>query len=321
MLRRAALVAGLVGLALPVRAEGPKVVVVKSAPLGPYAQLVAGFSATARASVEEVALGDGQAAAEKVLRDVARGKPALVLAIGPAAAVAARHQFSDVPIIFTMVPYFQKYELDGPNVTGIALTSDLSLELAALKASWPRATRVGVLADLRFSKKYLDDAAAGAKAAGLTLVPLDVDAPSKVDKALAQARGQLDALVLISDKTVGNAAVVERLLAFAEAEKLPAVGMTPSLVGRGALLALTPAPLAIGQQAGRLANRILVEKVDPGALAVAGPEGVEVHVDLSRAAALGAGERFAADLLDFAARRELPVRAIAPSLAPGRSLP
>lgn len=314
MLRRSALIAALLVpplLAAPVSAaDRPRVAVVKSAALGPYAQVVAGFSAEARASVDEVTLGEGAAAVEKAFKQLKDAKPALVLAIGPAAAVGARRTFSDVPIVFVMVPYFQKYELDGQNVTGIALTSDLSLELSALKATWPQVKRVGVLADLRFSKKYLDDAASAAQGQGLALVPIDVDSPQKVDRALAGAKGKVDALVVISDKTVGNAAVVERLLAFAQDEKLPAVGMVPSLVGRGAVLALSPAPLAIGQQAGRLANRILVEKVDPGALAVASPEGVELHVDLAEAAKLGAKERFAADLLDFAAKRGLPVKAV-----------
>lgn len=314
MLRRSALIAALLVpslLAAPVSAaDRPRVVVVKSAALGPYAQVVAGFSAEARASVDEVTLGEGAAAVEKAFKQLKESKPALVLAIGPAAAVGARRQFSDVPIVFVMVPYFQKYELDGQNVTGIALTSDLSLELSALKATWPQVKRVGVLADLRFSKKYLEDAATAAQGQGLALVPIDLDSPQKVDRALAGAKGKVDALVVISDKTVGNAAVVERLLAFAQDEKLPAVGMVPSLVGRGAVLALSPAPLAIGQQAGRLANRILVEKVDPGALAVASPEGVELHVDLAQAAKLGAKERFAADLLDFAAKRGLPVKAV-----------
>lgn len=315
MLRRSALTAALLApllfSAVPVAAaDRPRVAVVKSAALGPYAQVVAGFRAEVRADVEEVTLGEGADAVEKAFKQLAVSKPSLVLAIGPAAAVGARRQFSDVPVVFVMVPYFQKYELDGPNVTGIALTSDLSLELSALKATWPQVKRVGVLADLRFSKKYLEDAAAVAQGQGLSLVPIDLDSPQKVDRVLSGAKGKMDALVVISDKTVGNALVVERLLAFAQDEKLPAVGLVPSLVGRGAVLALCPAPLAIGQQAGRLANRILLEKVDPGALAVANPEGVELHVDLTQAAKLGAKERFAADLLEFAAKRGLPVRAV-----------
>jgi putative ABC transport system substrate-binding protein len=81
-------------------------------------------------------------------------------------------------------------------------------------------------------------------------------------------------------------------------------------VKQGALFALAPAPLSIGLQAGRVANRILVEKVDPGALAVATPEGVELHVNLAAARRLGLAETFAADALVFAARQGLSIKAI-----------
>jgi putative ABC transport system substrate-binding protein len=104
--------------------------------------------------------------------------------------------------------------------------------------------------------------------------------------------------------------VVEQLLAFGKAEKLPVVGFGAAQVKQGALLSLTPAPLGIGQQAGRLANRVLVEKVDPGALAVANPEGLELHVNLATARRLGSPESFALEAVTFAARQGLPLRVV-----------
>lgn len=213
-----------------------------------------------------------------------------------------------MPVLFSMVPYYEKYELEGQNTTGIALTSDLSLELTALKAVQPKVKRVGVLQDPRYSKALLEGAAQAAQSRGLVLVPIDVDSSSKVDKALAGVKGKIDALVIISDKTVGNAAVVERLLTWSLDEKVPAVGLASAQVKQGALFALAPAPLAIGQQAGRIANRILVEKVDPGAMAVANPEGLELHVNLTTARRLGGPETFTLDVVTFAARQSLTVK-------------
>lgn len=308
MLRRLALT---LTLALPAFAgERPRVVVVKSSPLSAYAQVVAGFSAEVKAHVDEVTLESGSDAASDALKTVAQSKPALVLAIGPAAAVAARRELTDVPVLFTMVPYFEKYEIEGQNTTGIALTSDLSMELSALRAVQPKAKRVGVVNDPRFSKAMLENAASAASARGLKLVPLDLDSPTKLEKVLSGARGQVDALLIISDKTVGNAAVVERLIAWSLEEKVPAVGLAPAQVKQGALFALAPAPLAIGQQAGRLANRVLVEKVDPGALAVANPEGLELNLNLTTAKKLGAAEAIALDAMTFAARQNLAVKVV-----------
>jgi putative ABC transport system substrate-binding protein len=222
--------------------------------------------------------------------------------------VGARRQFADVPIVFAMVPYHQRYELDGANVTGIALTSDLSPELSALAGLLPNVRRVGVVADLRFSQKLVEDATGLASARGLTLVPLDADSQPKVEKVLKAARGRVDALVLISDRTVGNAAVVQRLIAWGLEEKVPVVGLAAAQVKEGALFALAPAPLAIGQQAGRLANRLLVEKVDPGALVVAQPDGLELQLNLGTVKKLaGAGPQLS-DVLGYAARKGLAVK-------------
>lgn len=289
-------------------ADRPRVVVVKSAQLNAYAQVVAGFAAEVKGQVEEVTLDEGPDAAAAAFKKMSSNKPALVLAIGPAAAVGARREFSDVPVLFSMVPYYEKYELEGQNTTGIALTSDLSLELTALKAVQPKVKRVGVLQDPRYSKALIDGATSAASSRGLTLVPLDVDSPQKVAKTLSGAKGKVDALVIISDKTVGNAAVVERLLQWSLDEKVPAVGLASAQVKQGALFALAPAPLAIGQQAGRIANRIVVEKVDPGAMAVANPEGLELHVNLTTAKKLGSPETFALDVVTFAARQSLTVK-------------
>jgi putative ABC transport system substrate-binding protein len=167
---------------------------------------------------------------------------------------------------------------------------------------------VGVLEDPRYSKAFVDGAQQAAQSRGLTLVPLEVDSPAKVDKVLSSARGKVDAVVIISDKTVGNAAVVEKLLTWSQDEKVPAVGLASAQVKQGALFALAPAPLSIGQQAGRLANRVLVEKVDPGAMAVANPEGLELNVNLSTAKRLGSAETFALDVVTFAARQSLTVK-------------
>ncbi len=181
MLLRSTLTCVLV-LATTALGDRPRVVVVKSSALGPYAQVVAGFSAEAKASVEELTLEEADSA--PTFRKLAETRPALVLAIGPAAAVGARRQFQDVPVLFVMVPSFEKYELEGQNTTGIALTSDLSLELTTLRAVLPSVKRVGVVEDPRYSKKLVDEATTLAAARGLTVVPLELDSPTRLDKLL-----------------------------------------------------------------------------------------------------------------------------------------
>lgn len=288
-------------------AERPRVLVVKSSGLSAYTQVVAGFGAELMGRIEELTLPEGPEGAA-LLRKTASNKPALVLAIGPLAAVTARRELSEVPVLFCMVPYYERYELDGQNVTGIALTIDLSLELAALKAIAPKVKRVGVLQDPRHSKELVEDAEKAAQSQGLTLIPINLENASRIEPVLAAAKGKIDALLMVGDKTVANAAVVERLLNWSQEEKRPAIGFAAAQVRQGALFALAAAPLATGQQAGRLANRILMEKVNPGAMAVASPDGLELHLNLTTAKRLGALENFARDALSFAGQQELTVK-------------
>ncbi|QRO00009.1 ABC transporter substrate-binding protein [Archangium violaceum] len=287
----------------------PRVVAVKSAALAPYAAVVAGFGAEVHAEVVEVTLEESKQAAERAFQRIAAQKPALVLALGPLAANTARRALGpDVPVLFAMVPYYEKYGLEGPNITGIALTSDFRPELAALKSLSPSVKRVGILHDPRFSAGLVEAAQSAAGTLGLSIVPLEADGQAKAEKVLAGSKDKVDALLMVADKTVGNAAVVQQLIAFASAQRLPLVGLTPSQVREGATLALAPSPTAIGQQAGRLANRIIHEKVDPGALAVSQPEGLDLAVNLSAAGKLGGSKDVVLELLRFAARRDFPVR-------------
>ncbi len=122
------------------------------------------------------------------------------------------------------------------------------------------------------------------------------------------AAGKVDALLMVVDKTVGNTSVVQALIAFAQAQKLPLLGLTSSQVKEGATVAVSPSPTAIGQQAGRLANRIIHEKVDPGALAVAQPEGMDIAINLTSARKLGPSCDAAMELLRYAAKRDFPVK-------------
>ncbi|WP_244224804.1 hypothetical protein [Corallococcus sicarius] len=118
--------------------------------------------------------------------------------------------------------------------------------------------------------------------------------PGTLALLLEGAAGKVDGLLMVADKTVGNASVVQAL--------------TASQVKEGAALALSPAPLALGQQAGRLAPRPIHEKVAPGALAVARPEGMDLSFNPTAAKKSGPSCDVALEVLRFAARRDFAVK-------------
>jgi putative ABC transport system substrate-binding protein len=225
-------------------------------------------------------LPEGAEAAGKAVKQWAASAPALVLAVGPSAANAAKAGFGETPVLFCMVPYFEKYGLEGPHLTGISLTNDVGTELSLLSAVAPGVARVGVVHDPRYSARVLDEATAAARKQKLTAVPLPLDGPGGLERLLGGLEGKVDAVLLVADKTVASAEVVEGLIARARELALPLMGLSQAQVKGGALLALAPSPVGIGQQAGRLASRVLFERVDPGALQVVVPEQLELSLNL-----------------------------------------
>lgn len=308
LLRRSVALIALLVAAVCAAEPRPTVLILKSSDLSAYTAVVAGFSAEARVNVQEVTLPEGAEAAGAAVKQAASSDPAMVLAIGPAAANAAKKQFTEVPVVFCMVPYYERYALEGPNITGIALTNDISTELATLKAVAPKVKRVGILNDPKYSAKLIKDASEAASALSLSIVSLEVDRASKVERSLETAARKVDALLMIADKTVGNAAVVKRLISFSAESGVPMLALSPSQVKEGALLSLSPSYIGIGQQAGRLTNRILFEKVDPGALAVAQPEVLELSVNLSSAKKIGGGADVAWELFRYASDKGYPIK-------------
>jgi putative ABC transport system substrate-binding protein len=293
-------------LPLGARGAGPggqRVVVLKSSDLAAYAAVVAGFSAEVRGEVSEVLLSEHPDVAARQLEAVRAQAPALVLAVGPTAANAGRVGLTEVPLLFTMVPYYERYGLEGPRVTGIALTGDFTQELAALKALAPGTKKVGVLHDPRFSAATVRALQAAAETQKLKVVPLPADSEQQAERVLAGLGARVDALLLVADKTMGSAELVRRLIDFCAAERLPLVALSGSQVREGALLSLAPSYVGVGQQAGRLANRIVHEKVDPGALAVARPEVLELSINLTTARKLGDTGALAERLLHHAAQQ------------------
>jgi putative ABC transport system substrate-binding protein len=288
--------------------EQPRVVVLKSADLGAYNALVAGFGSEARAGIDQILLPRHPDEVAKVVAQVKARKPALVLAVGPSAANAASRGMGDIPVLFTMVPYFERYSLEGPNVVGIALTNDFSPELSALVAAIPGVKRVGVLHDPRYSLPQLEDIRLAAQQLELNIVPLAASDVAAAKKTLAGVSSKVDALLMVSDRTVGSAEVVRELIEISRSEQIPLVALASTQVQEGALLSLSPSYLGLGQQAGRLANRLIHERVDPSALAVARPEALELSINLAQVRSLGKRAPVTEGLLTHAADKGLTIR-------------
>jgi len=284
------------------------VAIVKSRDLEPYAAAVSAFSVGARARLMEYDLADDDARARQAFADVKARGAALVWALGPAAATAARRLVPGVPLLFALVPNHDKYDLGGSGVTGIALTRPARAQLETLKAVAPTAKRVGVLFDPRWSGPFFENAQRAAGQLGLLLVPARVSDPGEVAAVVPQLGGKVDALWMIADRTASTVGAFEALLSFSRARSVPLFALSEEQVRAGALVSLSPDAAAIGRQAARTANRILHEGVAPEALPVVEPEGLDLAINVTTARGMTTGCNLALDIFTYAARRGYPIK-------------
>jgi putative ABC transport system substrate-binding protein len=298
-------------LVLPLHAgAAPLVAAVQSDALESYREVLSGFAAQAPdLELARFSLDGSAKKADEVMEQVKARKPALILALGPLAANAARRATDDIPIVFAMVPNYEKYGLEAKNVTGIALTRPLEDQLGAIRALAPAAKKVGVLYSPEYSQALIDQASAAAQKLGLQLRAEKLGKRDAAEAAPALAEA-VDALWLIADRGTATVSATAALISASKKSKVPLFALTEGQVREGALLAFTASPLAIGNQAARLSARIAQEHVNAGALAVLPPSGLDAWVNLGTARALGLDAAFSARLLDYAGQKGLAVKAL-----------
>ncbi len=292
-------------------ASTPVVVALKSDGLEVYDQALVGFGG--QVGVVEIVpfdLGGDAKRADSVMEQARAKKPALVLALGPLAANAAKRAFTDVPVLFCMVPNYEKYGLDAHNVTGIALTRSLDEQLGSIKALLPEGKKIGVLYTPEYSQELVSQASKVAEGMGLKLVAEKLGKDRDVGEASTSLASKVDALWMIADRGAATLAASQALIRAAKNAHVPLFALSEGQVREGALLAFSATPQAMGAQAGKLASRIVFEKVNPGALQVASPSGLEAWLNDGTLHALSLDATFATRLLDHAAQKNLSVRVV-----------
>src|SRR5262249_53188424 len=181
--------------------------------------------------------------------DLVRGKPDVILAVGPPPASAAARATKTIPVVFVgvgdpvgtgLVPSLAR---PPGNVTGITM---LAVELAAkrlatLKEAVPGASRIATLWNPGnpVNQRELNEALAAATGLGVTLHPVELRRPDEFEAAFdAVTRNRPDALfVLSSPATFSNRS---RITGFATTHRLPAICALREYALAGCLLSYGP---------------------------------------------------------------------------------
>ncbi len=236
-----------------------EVAILKSANITAYNQAVSGFKSAMPPDttyIEYDLKGDthtGRAYAGKIRASGAH----LVLAVGTKAAIAARLEIFDIPVVYSMVLHPQKYDLKAPNLVGVPTKPPIRQQLDTLRTLMPDLKRIGYLYDPDKTSPLQGEAMAHAQHLGLTFIERQVRSAEQVPAALRELLPKVEALWLISDSTVLTEESFSFLLREAFDQHVPVIGFDPEFTRRGALISFWIDSSDMGRQAAYIAKHIL----------------------------------------------------------------
>lgn len=234
----------------PLFAEAFTVIVVKSAELKPYQDVLRGFRDGCGCDVREVSLQAGEG--EEALLE---NSPDAIVAIGTTVFKKIK-TIRNAPVIYTMVIPSETDHLEFPNMSGVSMDIAPGTYVASLREVFPAARKIGLLYDPKNTAAFVDEAAKAAAAAGFDLVAKEVRDPAHVTALLEKLSGKIDVFWMLPDPTVVSAGTIDSLLRFSFQNNVPVFSFSKKYVELGAIAALDLDPYDIGAQAAAIARRL-----------------------------------------------------------------
>ena len=264
------------------------IAILRSSDIAAYREAIAGLKATGPIGAtytEYDAQGDLEMG-KKLARKVRASNASLVVAVGLKAALAAKVEIMDVPIVYMMILDPLKHQLTAANMTGTLLEVPVDQQLKIMRKFLPALHRLGTLYDPAKTSAWVQDAAQRATIENFQLKGLPVESEKDVPEQLRVLLSNVEAFWLTPDSTVLTNESVRFILESALARQIPVIGFSPEFTRLGALLSISVVYGDIGRETGLLVKRILDGKqllpLDPVPI-----ERLKITVNLKTARFLG----------------------------------
>ena len=228
--------------------------------------------------------------------ELVRLKVDVIVAVAAASARAAKQATTTIPIIMVSAGdpvgtgLVGSLSRPGRNITGTAFDATPEItakQLQLLMEVVPRGARVGVLWNptSAFFASYWKELQVAARALGVRLQSLEVQAPNELESAFgAMTRERADALIVLSDSfaTFHRGRIAD----LAAKSRLPAMYGHRQYAEAGGLMSYGPELPHLFRRAATYVDKIL-KGAKPGDLPVEQPTKFELLVNLKTAKALG----------------------------------
>ncbi|MCA9497980.1 MAG: ABC transporter substrate binding protein [Nitrospirales bacterium] len=236
------------------------VTILKSADIHAYSEAITAFKSALPSSLHitrEYDLQRDMAKGRTLARRIRASNAKVVLAVGLKAALAAKLEILDIPVIFCLVFDPDKYRLPTANMVGLSLDVPFRQHLQPLHALAPNVSRLGVLFDPHKTNEMHSQLLRDAKAFGIKIVSEEVHQEQDVPSALNALRGRIEALWLLPDSTVLTENTLDFLMSTSLESNIPVVGFSAALVRSGATVGAYFRYTDIGKQAAQLTQHLV----------------------------------------------------------------
>ena len=259
MKKTAALACLLLPVVLTTPARAADVAVLKSVETPGWRPAIDALRRAAAAhTLTEYDLKGDPAEAQRVVGEL-KGKPAIIVALGPLAAQTMRSVAPEHALIYGMVQDPAQAGLAGvENATGVAFSIPVRNQLAAFRMVNPRGVRVGVIYGSDGLQKQVDEATRASLVVRLIIVPRRISNEKEVPEALRsllKGGDAVDALWLPPDPLLLGDETRRFLLSETLKARKPVYTFSPLIVAEGALVSNGPDYTSIGEQLAELVAR------------------------------------------------------------------
>ena len=235
------------------------IAILQSSDIAAYREAIAGLKATGPigAIYTEYDVQGDLELGKKLARKLRASNASLVVAVGLKAALAAKLEIADVPIVYMMILDPLKHQLTAANMTGTLLEVPVDRQLKIMRTFLPTIHRLGTLYDPTKTSLRVKDAVRQATTSDFQLKGLPVESEKDVPQQLRTLLWDVEALWLMPDSTVLTNESVRFILESSLANQIPVNGFSPEFTRLGALLSLSVNHGDVGRETGKLVRRIL----------------------------------------------------------------
>ena len=247
-------------LILSGNAQAEDIAILKSADIAAYSEAIEAFKQALSPSFNvawEFDLQGDMAKGRSLARRIRASQAHVVLAVGLKAALAAKLEILDIPVIMCLVLDPEKYALPTRNMVGLSLQIPFDQQLKPLQALIPKLSRIGVLFDPEKTQGQRDQLEHQANSLGITVISQEVHSEQDVSLALKLLKKKVDALYLLPDSTVLTENTLDFLVSSTLESHIPLIGFSAGLVRSGAVSGTYLNYADLGRHAATLVPRVL----------------------------------------------------------------